>query len=277
MKANEVSMPLLRSGVPILEALQRGVMAVESDPSCTSVGLGGLPDREGKVTLDACLMDHSGRCGGVAFLQDIENPIAVARMVMEKTPHVLLAGEGAQRFALAQGFERKNLLTEDAEKKWKKWLETSNYTPEINIENHDTIGSVGIDSDGKMGGVCTTSGLAWKMHGRVGDSPLIGSGLFIDGGVGCAAATGHGEEVVRVSGSSMVVEAMRRGRTPQQACEEIVLRIKKMARHPSKVQVGFIAINRDGEHGAFSLQEGFNFALSLAEGEPTLVESKFDH
>ncbi len=261
-QANEAAWKLLSTGGDALTAAEQGVRVVESDPNVRTVGIGGYPDREGKVTLDACIMDgDSGLCGSVAFLQDIENPISVARMVMEKTPHVMLVGEGAKKFALENGFVTKNLLTEASRKDYEEWLKTSNYKPVINIENHDTIGLLTRDEKGNLAGACTTSGAAYKMHGRVGDSPLIAAGLFVDNEVGAATATGLGEVVIRSAGCAMVVEAMRNGMSPQEACLEIVDRIAKKERNVKDLQVGFIAINKAGEIGAYSLHGGFNYAV----------------
>jgi N4-(beta-N-acetylglucosaminyl)-L-asparaginase len=246
-----------------VDAIEAGCRVEESNVSNTTVGKGGLPDREGKVTLDACIMDASGNAGSVLFLEEIEHPISVARRVMEQTPHVILAGEGAQQFALREGFERANLLTESSERAYRKWLETSQYKPIINIENHDTIGILAIDLEGNISGGCTTSGLAYKMRGRVGDSPIIGSGLYVDNEVGGATATGLGEEIIKSVGSFLIVELMRRGAHPNEACEEAVRRIA--AKSGSKVydfQAGFVAIRKDGEIGGFAIHPGFNYTVA---------------
>jgi N4-(beta-N-acetylglucosaminyl)-L-asparaginase len=261
LPANEASWRVLEQGGSSLDAAEAGVRVPEADPLSNSVGYGGLPDRDGHVTLDACIMDHDGRCGGVCFLQGFMHPISVARKVMEETPHVLLAGKGAEEFALAQGFERSDLLTPEARQAWLEWRKTANYAPKINIENHDTIGLLALDAQGRLAGACTTSGLAYKMHGRVGDSPIIGAGLYVDGEVGAATATGLGEMVIKVCGSFLVVELMRQGASPQQACEEAVRRIS--ARQDiSDRQVGFLALDREGRHGAYALRGGFNYALT---------------
>jgi len=278
LPANEIAVKTLESGEGIVDAVQKGVMKIESDPKNTSVGIGGYPDRDGFVTLDASIMGPNGQAGSVCFLQHIENPIAVARLVMEKTPHVMLAGEGALQFALESGFEKKNLLTKESEEAWKKWLKESNYDPVVNWENepnkfHDTIGLIGIDRNSDLAGACTTSGLAFKMHGRVGDSPIIGAGLFVDNEVGAATVTGMGELVMKTLGTFLVVELMRNGRTPQQACEEAVMRIVKKDPENVKRQVGFIALNKNGETGAYSLQPGFNYALSQ-DNENKMFDSK---
>ncbi len=272
-QANEAAWKLLAQGGDALTAAEQGVRVVESDPNVRTVGIGGYPDREGKVTLDACIMDgQSGLCGSVAFLQDIENPISVARMVMEKTPHVMLVGSGARQFALENGFEAKNLLTEASKRDYEEWLKTSEYKPVINIENHDTIGLLTRDENGNLAGACTTSGAAYKMHGRVGDSPLIAAGLFVDNEVGAATATGLGEVVIRSAGCAMVVEAMRHGMTPQEACVHIVDRISQKEKSVKDLQVGFIAINKAGEIGAYSLHGGFNYAVKSST-QDALIDS----
>ena len=260
-KANAAAQAALDKGGSALDAVEAGVRVPEADPNDTSVGYGGLPDRDGRVTLDACIMDEQGNAGSVSFLEHIMHPISVARAVMEKTPHVMISGEGALAFALAQGFKKENLLTTKSEAAWREWLKTAHYKPVINVERHDTIGMLAIDGQGNLSGACTTSGLAYKMHGRVGDSPIIGAGLFVDNEIGGACATGLGELVMRTCGSFLVVELMRQGRTPQQACEEAALRIVKKQDYKD-VQVGFVALNKQGEYGAFSIQPGFNYTLS---------------
>ncbi|GAB4025925.1 isoaspartyl peptidase/L-asparaginase family protein [Spirosoma koreense] len=260
-KANAAAQTVLDRGGRSLDAVEAGVRIPEADPEDMSVGYGGRPDRDGHVTLDACIMDEKGNAGSVTFLEHIMHPISVARAVMEKTPHVMLSGEGALTFALSQGFEKQNLLTKKAEKEWREWLKTAKYKPIANIERHDTIGMLAIDSQGNLSGACTTSGLAYKMRGRVGDSPIIGAGLFVDNEIGGACATGLGELVMRTCGSFLVVELMRQGRTPQQACEEAALRIVKKQDYKD-IQVGFLAINKQGQYGAYSIQPGFNYTLS---------------
>ena len=258
--ANAAAWALLEKGKPALDAAEVGVKVVESDPEVRTVGLGGYPDRDGFVTLDACIMDYQSNCGAVAFLQNIENPVSVARKVMEETPHVMLVGEGALRFALDQGFTKTDLLTTASKNDWENWKKEAQYSPEINIENHDTIGMLALDQQGNLAGACTTSGAAWKMHGRVGDSPIIGAGLFLDNDVGAACATGLGEAVIRVAGSATVVELMRQGLTPQKACEKAVSRIYKKLKDVKNLQVGFLALDKDGNYGAFAIHKGFNFA-----------------
>lgn len=271
-KANAAAQAVLDRGGRALEAVEAGVRIPEADPNDTSVGYGGLPDRDGRVTLDACIMDEKGNAGSVTYLEKIMHPISVARAVMEKSPHVMLSGEGALAFALAQGFKKENLLTKSSEAAWREWLKTAKYKPIINIERHDTIGMLAMDSKGDLSGACTTSGLAYKMNGRVGDSPIIGAGLFVDNEIGGACATGLGELVMRTCGSFLVVELMRQGRSPQQACEEAALRIVKKQDY-KEVQVGFLATNRQGEVGAYSIQPGFSYTVSRG-GKTEVLEAK---
>ena len=278
LPANEEAVKLLKEGKSALDAIVAGVGIPEADPTVRSVGYGGLPDKEGYVTLDACIMDHKSNCGSVSFLQDIKHPIAVAKKVLEETPHVMLTGKGAQEFAISKGFVKENLLTPKSEKDWKDWLKKSKYKPVINIENHDTISMLVLDEDGNLSGGCTTSGAAWKMHGRVGDSPIIGAGLFLDNDVGAAAATGLGEAVIRTAGSAMVVELMRQGKSPFEACKEIVERIySKHKNHKDMeyLQVGFIAINKSGEHAGYSLRSGFNYAIHDEDNGNRMEDAQF--
>jgi isoaspartyl peptidase/L-asparaginase-like protein (Ntn-hydrolase superfamily) len=271
MPANEEAMEVLQGGGKAIDAVEAGVRIPEADPESMSVGLGGLPDREGKVTLDACIMDETGNCGSVSFLQHIKHPISVARLVMDNTPHVMLSGSGALQFALENGFKKENLLTEKAEKRWREWLKESEYKPVINVENHDTIGLLALDKKGDISGACTTSGLSWKMHGRVGDSPVIGAGMFVDNEVGGACATGVGEAVLKTLGSFLVVELMRQGATPQEACEEAIARIVKNQNYKD-MQIGYLAINKKGEHGAYAVHPWFNYALYQG-GENRMIYS----
>ena len=276
MDANKAAWTILDRAGSALDAVESGVRVTESDPESQSVGLGGLPDREGKVTLDACIMDHESNCGSVAFLQNIENPISVARRVMENTPHVFLAGEGAYRFAREEGFPHTELLTEKSRQAWEKWkADEQSKKPSINQENHDTIGMLALDAKGNLSGACTTSGWAYKLHGRVGDSPIIGAGLFVDNEVGAACATGMGEAVIRIAGSATVVELMRHGYSPQQACKEAVERIKAKHKDLDGLQVGFLALNKSGEVGAHSVYAGFDYAYRDAQSEE-MRKASFD-
>ena len=274
--ANEEAWKVLGNGGTSLDAVELGVKTAEADPTNQSVGLGGLPDREGRVTLDACIMNHEQQCGSVAFLEHIVHPISVARKVMEETPHVMLVGKGALQFAEQQGFKRENLLTEDSEKAWRKWLEDSRYAPVINVENHDTIGMLALDESGNLSGACTTSGAAYKMHGRVGDSPIIGAGLFIDNEVGGACATGMGEAIIRIAGSHTVVELMRQGKTPQEACKIAVERIISKHTDLTGLQCGFLAMDMFGRVGSYSVYSGFNYAIQKEDGKNEMINSDFD-
>ena len=278
VQANGAAWEILKNNGRALDAVEAGVKIPEGDPTERSVGYGGRPDRDGKVTLDACIMDEFSNIGSVAALEHIKHPISVARAVMEKTPHVMLVGDGAFQFALSQGFKKENLLVEASEKEWKEWLKTSQYKPIANIENHDTIGMIALDVHGNLSGACTTSGMAFKMHGRVGDSPIIGAGLYVDNEIGAATATGHGEEVIRIAGCHLVVELMRQGKSPQQACEEAVSRIVKLTQNRNKnlkdIQVGFIALDKQGNYGSYCIQSGFNYAVNDNTGNK-LVDADY--
>lgn len=251
----------LDSGANALEAAVSGTAIEEADILNTTVGKGGAPDREGTVSLDACVMDSNGNCGAVLAVENITHVAALAKDVMEKTPHVILAGDGARKFAVEQGYKTEDLLSESSKKAWKKWLEKSDYQPEINIENHDTIGMLCYDQSGNLSGSCSTSGLAYKMKGRVGDSPIIGSGLFVDNTVGAAVATGLGEEVIKTVGSFLIVELMRQGKSPQKACEEAIQRIIQKQQGKPDFQVAYVATNTAGAIGAFSIHKGFSYTI----------------
>ncbi|MBN9379962.1 MAG: N(4)-(beta-N-acetylglucosaminyl)-L-asparaginase [Chitinophagaceae bacterium] len=280
--ANAGAWKILGNNGRALDAVEAGVRVTEDSINCC-VGLGANPDRDGFVTLDACIMDEKGNCGSVGFLERIKHPISVARRVMEKTPHVMLVGSGAQQFAVAEGFPlEEQKLSDDAKKAYEQWLKKSEYKPVINIENtkpkghgpsapaylsngelnHDTIGMVAMDAAGDLSGSCTTSGMGFKMRGRLGDSPIIGAGLFVDNEVGACTATGQGEDVIRICGSHTVVELMRQGMTPEQACKAAVERIIRIKGEKAKeIQVAFLALNKKGETGAFAIQKGFSYAL----------------
>jgi N4-(beta-N-acetylglucosaminyl)-L-asparaginase len=268
------SLEAMQKGANALDAVELGVKICEADPRERSVGLGGRPDRDGRVTLDACIMDHLGNIGSVAACEHVVHVSSLARAVMERTPHVMLVGDGATQFAKEQGFPLQNLLVPDSEAEWKKWLEKAEYRPIPNVENHDTIGQLTLDSEGRLAGCCTTSGMAFKMHGRVGDSPIIGAGLYVDGEIGAATATGHGEEVIRTVGSFRVVAAMKSGKSPQRACEDAVREIHKLFVRRGKpwadTQIGFIAISARGEVGGYALRPGFSYAVASADGVQVL-------
>ncbi|MDF2386417.1 N(4)-(beta-N-acetylglucosaminyl)-L-asparaginase [Nostoc ellipsosporum NOK] len=288
LAANQGAWEILGKGGAALDAVEKGVMVTESSINCC-VGLGGNPDRDGFVTLDACIMDHQFNCGSVAFLERIKHPVSVARRVMEKTPHVMLVGSGAQQFAVAEGFPLESgELSPGAQKAYTEWLKTAEYKPVINIENkgnkqhgpfapammpggefnHDTIGMVAIDAKGNLSGSCTTSGMGFKMRGRLGDSPIIGAGLYVDNEVGACTATGQGEDVIRVAGSSAVVEMMRLGLSPEQACKKIIERIVRIKKEKAKdIQVAFIALDKKGRAGAYAIHPGFSYAIRNNKGE----------
>lgn len=259
--ANLAAWKVLAGNGQAIDAVEAGVRIPEADPKVRTVGLGGYPDSSGVVTLDACIMDENMNCGSVAYLQNIKHPISVARKVMDNTPHVMLVGEGAQQFARQQGFKEENLLTKESEADWQKWLKSGQAKQQVNIENHDTIGMLALDAMGNLSGACTTSGAAYKLPGRVGDSPIIGAGLYVDNEVGAATATGMGELMMKTVGCHLVVELMRQGATPQQACQQAVERIAKKLDGFAEFQVGFLALNKYGEYGAFCIQPGFNYAV----------------
>jgi len=274
LAANDAAWEILTGDGSALDAVEAGVRVSEADPEVTSVGYGGRPDRFGHVTLDACIMDEQGRCGSVAFLQHIMHPISVARQVMEKTPHVMLVGQGALDFALVNGFEQENLLHPDAAAAWETWKDENGAAqPTIDIDNHDTIGMLALDQAGNLSGACTTSGAAFKYHGRVGDSPIIGAGLYVDNEIGGATATGWGEAVIRAVGCFLVVELMRQGHTPQEACELAVERVIEKNPDWRSIQVGFIALGKNGDHGGFCIAPGFNYAIRTPDKGNRLLES----
>jgi N4-(beta-N-acetylglucosaminyl)-L-asparaginase len=295
LEANKAAWAVLSANGRALDAVERGVMVTEDSLNCC-VGLGANPDRDGLVTLDACIMDEAFNCGAVAFLERIKHPISVARRVMEKTPHVMLVGEGAQQFALAEGFSLEpQQLSESAQRSYLEWLKKSNYrSPRINVENqkehgpfapaklssgewnHDTIGMLALDALGNLSGSCTTSGAGFKMRGRIGDSPIIGAGLYVDNEVGACVATGQGEDVIRVAGSSAVVEAMRSGKSPEVACRQLIERVVRIKKEKAKdIQVAFLAIDKKGTVGSFSIHPGFSYALRTADQEKLVVAKSY--
>ncbi len=261
-EATQAAAKVLEKGGSALDAVEAGARVPEADPNDLSVGLGGLPDIKGVVTLDACIMDDLGNAGAVCFLQGIKHPISVARKVMEQTSHVMLSGQGALEFALEQGFVEENLLTVSSKKHWEEWLKDQKPFGETNFENHDTIGILALDAQGNISGACTTSGMAFKLHGRVGDSPIIGAGMYVDNEVGGACATGVGEYVMKTLGSFLIVELMRQGKSPQEACEEAIKRIvKRQPKLYREYEVGYLAINKSGVYGAYGTEKGFEYTL----------------
>jgi len=279
IKANEEAWKILSNGGKSIDAVEAGVKITEADITNRSVGIGGRPDREGHVTLDACIMDENSKCGSVACIEGIKHPISVARAVMERTPHVMLVGEGARDFAIEQGFEKYKTPIKEVKKDWKEWKKENKELlkkPRINHENHDTIGMLALDEFGNISGSCTTSGWAYKMHGRVGDSPIIGAGLFVDNEVGGACATGMGEAIIRIAGSHTVVELMRQGKSPQDACRLAVERIISKHADVTGLQCGFIAMDVNGRVGSYSVYSGFNYALQMEDGKNVMVDSEYN-
>lgn len=292
MPVNAAAWTVLERNGRALDAIEKGANSIENSFNCC-VGLGGLPDRDGIVTLDACIMDEHSNCGAVAALERIKHPISVARKIMETTPHIILAGQGAQQFAVENGFKLESATLSDQQKKdYQNWLKSSRYQPEINVENrkgngpfapyyfedgtpnHDTMASLAMDSQRNMSGGVTTSGMAFKIHGRVGDSPIVGAGLFVDNEIGAAASSGVGEEVIRICGSHLVVEFMRNGHSPEAACKKACKRI--IDRDPAKaktLQVGFLALDKKGRHGAYAIQQGFVYSLKTST-ENKIINAK---
>jgi len=290
---NNIGWKILETNGKATDAIEAGGNYMETLQDCC-VGLGGYPDRDGIVTLDAGIMEGRGQCGCVAGVEQIKHPISVARRVMETTPHVLLVGEGAKQFALQNGFKLESAdLSPESQKVYKEWLKKSEYKPAINVENkkgngpfapmyfddgtlnHDTMGMIALDYAGKLTVGVTTSGMGFKMHGRVGDSAVIGAGFFADDDVGAATSSGLGEEVMRICGSHLVVEFMRQGNSPEQACKKAVQRIIKHDPVKAKtLQVGFIALDKKGRYGAYAIQKGFVYAVRSAT-ENKIIASKF--
>lgn len=272
LAANAEAWKVLSNGGSALDAVEQGVRITEADPTGRSVGIGGTPDRTGIVTLDACIMNSKGDCGSVAALENILHPITVARKIMEDTPHVMLVGKGAKDFALSLGMEEVDLLVPETKAKYENWLKnTPDYRPPINVENHDTIGLLALDQNGDLAGACTTSGAAYKYHGRVGDSPIIGAGLYVDNEVGAATATGWGEAVIRAVGCFLVVEFMRQGHGPTEACKMAVERVISKNPDWKDIQVGFIALAKDGRHGGYCIHSGFDYALKAPGKDGELI------
>lgn len=245
---------ILLAGGSALDAVERGANAVEDDPDVRSVGYGGLPNAEGVVELDAAIMEGlTHRAGAVAALTGVRNAISVARRVMESTPHVMLAGESARRFALREGFLEAELLTEESRRRWKEWRETR---AAADVAHFDTVGVCALDRTGNVAAGCSTSGLAWKLPGRVGDSPIVGSGLYADNEIGAAVATGNGDEIMRVCLSYRVVSMMEAGRSPQEACEEAIRYLLRKFSGQTR-GAACVALDRDGRIGSAATRSGF--------------------
>jgi len=276
IKSNEKTIELLLNGANSLDAIEQGIIVAENDESNTTVGYGGFPDEDGIVTLDACIMDWQGKAGSVAGVENIRHVISLARCVMEKTDHVMLVGEGARKFALENKFKEENLLSEKAKKAWQDWKQKGiKNNHRVNRDNHDTIGMLAIDNEGKLSGGVSTSGMAWKIHGRVGDSPIIGAALFVDSEIGGAVATGNGEWVMRTCGSFLIVEKMREGYSPEEACKIATQRIAKLNKKNEDIQIGYIALRKDGIMGAYSLYPNFSYCLASKKLENKSYKSAY--
>ena len=263
-KANERALEVYLDSGSGLNAIEKGINLIEEDKGNASVGIGGIPNADGVVQLDACIMNGPTHgAGSVAGIEDILHPISVARMVMERTPHVMLVGAGARAFALENGMEAVDLMTEARTLAWEKWKAEQAAQPPVSEDNHDTIAMVLLDENGDLFGGCSTSGWGYKVPGRVGDSPIIGSGLYVDNAVGAAGATGLGENVMRFCSSFLIVEFMRQGATPQEACEMGIQRVASMVDTPMEdLAINFIAIDKKGNVGAAGTGQGFDFSVT---------------
>ena len=255
---NEEAARVLSEGRNALDAVEQGIWVAEVDPANSSVGLGGVPNADGVVQLDAAIMWGPGhRAGSVAALEKILHPISVARKVMEETPHVMLVGEGALKFARSCGFPVQDLMTEESKKRWEEWKAKQTPLP----KTHDTIGIVVLDKNGDVAAGCSTSGSGHKLPGRVGDSPIIGSGLYADNDVGGAAATGLGEDIMRYCACFAVVERMRQGLSPEEACVAVLRWMYEKDPKKGDVSIGLVALNTSGEYGAAGMRKGFPYAV----------------
>ena len=293
---SDKALQVARTGHTMLDAIEQGIWVSENDAANSTVGYGGTPNADGKVELDACIMsgpDHAAGC--VAALQDILHPISIARKVMTESPHAMLMGSGARKFALEQGFEKTDMLSENAKKRFEKWQKESRKSKAphqdggddrkredrggdgVHELNHDTIALIGIDSKSNLYGGCSTSGWGYKHPGRVGDSPIIGSGLYVDNEYGAAGATGTGENVMRWCASFWIVQLMGQGLKPAEACEKVIREIARKDPLPmEKLAINFIALNKDGEYGAAGTSGGFVYATTdVSESlirKPTIVK-----
>jgi N4-(beta-N-acetylglucosaminyl)-L-asparaginase len=271
-----------------MDAVEHAVRAVEADPACMTVGYGSYPDAAGEVTLDASIMLSPARCGSVCFVRRIMHPVSLARLVMERTPHVMLAGDGAERFAASQGIAPEDLASDASRKAYAKWLTEHPWRcgalvmPRANVEetglpqedSHDTVGVLAIDAEGVLAGACSTSGLAFKLPGRVGDSPIIGHGLYVDPRHGAAVATGHGELIMGVCGSFLAVEEMRRGASPADAAAEVLRRIADSRTLDAGHQVGLITLAPDGAWSSAALRAGFKVAVKTSDRDDLVATER---
>lgn len=276
LRSNEKTLELLLKGANSLESIEQGIMVAENDETNSTVGYGGFPDEDGIVTLDACIMDWNGNAGSVAGVENIRHVISLARTVMQKTDHVMLVGAGAKKFALENNFKEENLLSDKAKAAWEEWKKKKiKDNHRVNRNNHDTIGMLAIDNEGKLSGGVSSSGMAWKIHGRVGDSPIIGAAIFVDSEIGGAVATGNGEWVMRTCGSFLIVEKMREGYSPQEACRIAIERIAKLNKKNEEIQIGYIALRKNGDIGAYSLYPNFTYCMASNKIENKSYKSAF--
>jgi N4-(beta-N-acetylglucosaminyl)-L-asparaginase len=269
---NETALKTILAGGSLLDAVEKGIWVPEADGTLGSVGLGGIPNAGGVVQLDACIMSGPGhKAGSVAALEGFLHPISVARRVMEKTSHVMLVGEGARKFALDEGFQETNLLTEGQRERWLKWKSDQEASKKaVPPKSHDTIALLALGADGNIAGGCSTSGMGYKLPGRVGDSPIIGSGLYVDNEIGAAGATGIGENVMRYCGSFMVVEYMRQGLSPTAACIATIRRIAHADPRGLNLEINFVALDKQGRSGAAGTSQGFCFAVTTTKDSRVL-------
>jgi isoaspartyl peptidase/L-asparaginase-like protein (Ntn-hydrolase superfamily) len=260
----------LRAGDTLTGALEQGLAAAEFDPSLIAIGLGSVPNSDGEIELDASIMEGDTlRAGAVCAVRGIVPVISVARLVMEQTPHVMLAGEQARRFAIENGFRPRNLMTEDALRRYEAWRADPATVKRYVHTVHDTVTMLGL-LDGRFVAASSTSGLPYKLPGRVGDSPIIGGGIYADDEIGAAGATGHGEELWRACASFRTVQNMRHGMSPQEACEETIRQILRRQDGSAKLPCAVFALNRDGAFGGACTIIDFPFWETTEAGEPRM-------
>jgi N4-(beta-N-acetylglucosaminyl)-L-asparaginase len=265
--SNDAALKVFLKSGSLLDAVERGIWVTESDINNHSVGLAGKPNAAGVVQLDACIMGPDHKAGSVAAIEGIRHPISAARRVMEKTNHVMLAGEGARMFALEQGLESVPINSRELYDAWQK-QHPSPVTHKV--DNHDTIALLILGTDGNIAGGCSTSGLAGKLPGRVGDSPILGSGLYVDNEIGAAGATGVGENVMRYCASFMIVEFMRQGMPPGEACLQAIRRIVKTEPTGRELSINFIALDKTGRYGAAGTDNGFAYSVTMRDSSRVL-------
>ena len=311
--ANAAGWPVLAAGGSSLDAVEKACRSVESDPAVDSVGLGGLPDAQGDVSLDGCIMRSPRECGAVSAVREFNHPVSIARKVMERTPHIMLSGAGAEGFAESMGFARTTLLTDEAREQWLRWTrddrrlredprfrgwlppsnieELRGYEPtpetvnprsggdqppqvsrhEVHDRPSDTVGVLSIDARGELAGACSTSGMAFKIPGRVGDSPIIGHGLYVEPGVGAAVGTGNGELIMSVCGAFLAVEELRRGASPHAAALAVIERICRVHDIVDDHQAVMLVLRSDGHWAAAALRPGYRTAVCTAESGESLM------